>query len=284
MQQSPRSGLANEPVTLRHTEQHPVSVPAEPVRIMIASGYRLLGEALAELLITEPKFTVVGHASDSETAFRLAQQTLPAIVLLDLDTSRYSEHTMRQLLQLTPAPRMIILGAYADPGFAKRMFALGAHGYLHKAIGRQDLVLAIYQILSSRRTMTLLDSPAAPPESPDSLPGLLTEREREVMALVATALSNRQIAGRLKITEGTVKRHLRNIFGKLGAVSRIDAVNKAGVPLADQLVPAQRQHGAASASQDPATPEQRGGQDTGGQKPGDHGHVLRRGHRPAGPR
>jgi DNA-binding NarL/FixJ family response regulator len=125
---------------------------------------------------------------------------------------------------------VLVLSVNADPSFGKRMLALGAHGYLHKAISRQDLVLAIHQIAMSRRTMTLPDSPGAPPDAPW---GSLTDREREVMALVAGALSNRQIAIRLQITEGTVKRHLRNIFGKLGAVSRIDAVNKAGASLAE---------------------------------------------------
>jgi DNA-binding NarL/FixJ family response regulator len=200
---------------------------------MITNGYRLLGEALADSLTNEPDFAVVGHASDTESAFRLAKQTLPTIVLLDLDTSRQPEHTMRQLLQLAPAPSVIILGVYAHPNVAKRMLALGAHGYLHKAISRQDLVLAIYQIVRSRRAVTLVGSPSGPQGPPDAPSGPLTEREREVLALVARALSNRQIAIRLKITEGTVKRHLRNIFGKLGAVSRIDAVNKAGVSLGD---------------------------------------------------
>jgi two-component system, NarL family, nitrate/nitrite response regulator NarL len=204
---------------------------AYPIRIMIANGYRLFGEALAELLTTVPGFAVVGHASDRESTFLLARQTLPAIVLLDLETSRGPEHILRQLRQLAPAPRVIILGAGANPSFAKQMLALGAHGYLHKAVGREDLVLAIYQIADSRRTVTLVDSP---PESPDAGGEPLTEREREVLALVAGALSNRQIATKLKITEGTVKRHLRNIFGKLGAVSRIDAVNKAGISLAEQ--------------------------------------------------
>lgn len=208
-------------------------VLADPIRIVIAHGQRLLGEALAELLTNEPGFAVVGQAPDGQSAFRLAKQTLPTIVLLDLDTSHQPEHTVRQLLQLAPAPRVIILSNHADPGSAKRMIALGAHGYLPKTISRQDLVLVIHQILWSRSTVTVLDAPAGPP---DAFSGQLTSREREVVALVARALSNRQIAVKLKITEGTVKRHLRNIFAKLGAVSRIDAVNKAGASLTPDIV------------------------------------------------
>jgi DNA-binding NarL/FixJ family response regulator len=197
---------------------------------MITHRYRLPGEALADSLTNVPDFAVVGHASDGESAFRLARQSRPAVVLLDLDTFGQPEHTVRQLVQLAPTPRIIILSGNADPGFGKQMLALGAHGYLHKAISRQDLVLAIHQIVRSCRTMTVPDSPGGPLDAPW---GPLTEREREVLALVAKALSNRQIAIKLRITEGTVKRHLRNIFGKLGAVSRIDAVNKAGASLAE---------------------------------------------------
>jgi two-component system, NarL family, nitrate/nitrite response regulator NarL len=201
---------------------------ADPIRIMIAHGHRLVGEALSELLTNEPGFAVVGQAPDGQSAFRLAKQTLPMIVLLDLDTSHQPEHTVRQLLQLAPAPRVITLSNRVDRGSAKRILALGAQGYLPKTIGRQDLVLVIQQVLWSRRAVTVFEALAGPPEPADAFSGALTSREREVLALVARALSNRQIAIKLKITEGTVKRHLRNIFGKLGAVSRIDAVNKAG--------------------------------------------------------
>lgn len=83
------------------------------------------------------------------------------------------------------------------------------------AAGDRDRIRLVLVPGDSRR------SAAVPP------PQALSDREREVLALVAQALSNRQIAGRLTIAEGTVKRHLRNIFSKLGAVSRIDAVNKA---------------------------------------------------------
>jgi DNA-binding NarL/FixJ family response regulator len=236
---------------------------ADPIRIMIAHGHRLVGEALAELLTSEPGFAVVGQAPDSESAFRLAKQTLPTIVLLDLDTSHQPEHTVRQLLQLAPASRVITLSNHADPGSAKRMLALGARGYLPKTISRQDLVLVIHQILWTRRTVAVLDALAGPSEPPDAFSEQLTSREREVLVLVARALSNRQIAIKLKITEGTVKRHLRNIFGKLGAVSRIDAVNKAAAALTepDVFVPVPWQPQGPSAEMSDAVPQAQFGQE-----------------------
>jgi DNA-binding CsgD family transcriptional regulator len=121
-------------------------------------------------------------------------------------------------------------------------------------------VLVIHQILWSRRTVTVLDALAGPP---DAFSDQLTSREREVLALVARALSNRQIAIKLKITEGTVKRHLRNIFGKLGAVSRIDAVNKAGAAGTepDVFVPVPWQPHGPSAEMSDAVPQPQFGQE-----------------------
>src|ERR1700722_19675466 len=118
MQQLPWPNLVHAPVAdpRRPPEQGPMLVLADPIRIVIAHGQRLLGEALAELLTNEPGFAVVGQAPDSQSAFRLAKQTLPTIVLLDLDTSHQPEHTVRQLLQVAPAPRVIILSNHADPG------------------------------------------------------------------------------------------------------------------------------------------------------------------------
>jgi DNA-binding NarL/FixJ family response regulator len=204
-------------------------MPVDRIRILVADDHTLLREALVDVLSRDPGFAVVAQAENGEGVLRMARQTRPAVVLLDLEMPDHRPaHSIRQLLRLSPAPKVIILSMHDDPDLVNRMIALGAHGYLHKAVRWQDLTKAIYNIVHGGQTVTALAprvSAYAPPRPP--LMVVLTEREREVLTLVARALSNRQIAVRLDITEGTVKRHLRNIFGKLGAVSRIDAVNKA---------------------------------------------------------
>jgi two-component system nitrate/nitrite response regulator NarL len=214
--------------------------PADRIRILVADDHTLLREAVVDVLAREPGFLVVAQAENGEAVLRLARQTKPAVVLLDLQMSDHRPaHTIRQLLRLVPAPKVIIVSMFDHPELVARMIALGAHGYLHKAVRWQDLTKAIYSIVRGGQTVKVVPprvaAPAAhaaqaaqaPPRPPVMV--VLTEREREVLMLVARALSNRQIAVELEITEGTVKRHLRNIFGKLGAVSRIDAVNKAAV-------------------------------------------------------
>jgi two-component system, NarL family, nitrate/nitrite response regulator NarL len=202
-----------------------MSMSSESVRILIVDDHTLLREALRDLLLVEHDFHVVGEAGDGEAALTLAGQTRPDVVLLDVEMPGHQPvQTVRQLAAMTPAPKVIILSMYDDPQLVHDLLKIGVYGYLHKGVSRQDLVLAIRGVSHSRQRVTI----SVPWEgATGERPGALSSREQEVLGLVANALSNRQIAGRLAISEGTVKRHMRNIFAKLGAVSRLDAVNKA---------------------------------------------------------
>jgi DNA-binding NarL/FixJ family response regulator len=203
-----------------------MSMSGESVRILLVDDHTLLREALRDLLLAEQDFHVVGEAGDGEAALTLAGQTRPDVVLLDVEMPGHQPmRTVRQLAALNPAPKVIILSMYDDPVLVQELLRIGVYGYLHKGVSRQDLVLAIRGVNRSRQQITI----SVPWEAAAAgeRQGALSSREQEVLSLVASALSNRQIAGRLAISEGTVKRHMRNIFAKLGAVSRLDAVNKA---------------------------------------------------------
>ena len=196
------------------------------VRIVIVDDHTLLREALGDVLRVEPDIEVVGQAGDAGEAVAVVRRTQPDIVLLDMEIpGGQPPEVTRRLAEASPHSRMIVLSMHDSPALVREMLDLGVHGYLHKSVSRQDLAAAIRGVHQGERVV-LSVSPAEH-EAPDGEPGVLSTREREVITLVAEALSNRQIAARLHITEGTVKRHLRNIFDKLGAVSRIDAVNKA---------------------------------------------------------
>jgi DNA-binding NarL/FixJ family response regulator len=107
------------------------------------------------------------------------------------------------------------------------LFREGIRGFLHKSISRHDLTSAIRSIHSDPNRVVLSMTKEHLGFDAPSAQALLSDREVEILSLVATAMTNRQIASRLAIAEGTVKLHLHNIFRKLKAVSRIDAVNKA---------------------------------------------------------
>ncbi|MGA7808470.1 helix-turn-helix transcriptional regulator, partial [Bradyrhizobium sp.] len=118
---------------------------------------------------------------------------------------------------------------YEGPQLVQDLLAIGVRGYLLKSIHWQELVVAIRAVSADADRVVLgVSRESLRQVEQKSGIEMLSDREREVLHLVAQALSNSQIASRLSLTEATVKRHLRNIFVKLGAVSRLDAVNKGG--------------------------------------------------------
>lgn len=204
-----------------------------PVRILLADDHTLLREALGEVLHAHPDFEVIAEVGTGEEAVRLAAEHRPDVVLLDVEMPHHNvADTVRTLRRIVPPPHIIVLSMYDDPKLVRELLALGVRGYLHKNVSRESLISAIRGLTTGDHTVVTVAvsrntfaTEAGPDDDADS--PALSAREREVLRYVAAALSNRQIANRIGVTEGTVKRHLHNIFAKLDAVSRIDAVNKA---------------------------------------------------------
>ncbi|MFF5212088.1 response regulator [Streptosporangium sp. NPDC000396] len=201
---------------------------AEPTRILLVDDHMLFRQGLQELLDTYQNLTVVGAAANSEQAIRLVEESRPDVVLLDVSIPGDEVTvTAQRILDRSPQSRVIVLSMYDDPQLVQAVLALGVNGYLLKSISRDELVAAICTVMTDPGRVVLSVSRISMEYVSQTTTVMLSEREREVLLLVAHAFSNAQIANRLSISQGTVKRHLRNIFGKLGAVSRIDAVNKA---------------------------------------------------------
>lgn len=202
---------------------------ADPVRILVADDHTLLRQSLCELLRAQPGFDVVAQAGDGPSTLRAAVTHHPDVVLLDVEMPQHDvTDIVRRLLGIDPRLRVIVLSMYDDARLVQELINVGVRGYLHKSVSRESLISAIQGVTDDQPVVTVSVSRTslAAPAPPDSSQAL-SARELEVLNFVAAAKSNRQIASHLGITEGTVKRHLRNIFGKLDAVSRIDAVNKA---------------------------------------------------------
>lgn len=211
---------------------------AEPVTVVLVDDHVLMREGLREILESQPDVRVVGEAGNSQAAVEMVTQHQPRVVLLDVEIPGNDvTDTVTVLRENAPNTEIIILSMYDGPHLLQRLLALGIRGYLLKSVSRGELVSAIRNACAGDGHVTLSVSRRSLAQLPGPGGGggtALSRRELDVLALAARAMSNAQIAARLYLTEATVKRHLSNIFGKLGAVSRIDAVNKA---VAASLIP-----------------------------------------------
>ncbi|MFE3543464.1 LuxR C-terminal-related transcriptional regulator [Nocardia sp. NPDC059177] len=200
------------------------------ITVVVIDDRRLLRTALCESLRVERDIEVVGDAGSGDIGVEIVRSMSPDVVVLDVDIPGEGiAMTLRQIRRSSPESKVLIVTMHRGVEIVRELFRLGISGYVHSSACRDDLIVAIRTAARSDLSFVLIPrQPSAPvDDEPDSGEGTLTARELEVLRYVQQAMSNRQISRNLKIAEGTVKRHLRNIFAKLDAESRIDAVNRA---------------------------------------------------------
>ncbi|MEU1393540.1 MULTISPECIES: response regulator transcription factor [unclassified Nonomuraea] len=198
------------------------------IDVLIADDHTILRETLKQTLELEPDLRVVATAGDARAAVKSAEALRPDVVVLDVEMPGDGVvRTTTHIHRVSPRSRVIVLSMYDDPVLVQELIAHGVRGYLLKSVGREELVQAIRGVCADAERVVLSVSRESLMMAGRPRAGKLSERELSVLSLAAQGLSNAQIATRLMIAEGTVKRHLRNIFTKLDATSRLDAVNKA---------------------------------------------------------
>lgn len=208
------------------------------IKILLVDDQPLFREGLRTLLSVQADFAVVGEAGDGAEALRLARLLRPAVVLMDLQMPTLDGvAATRRLRTEQPDCRVIVLTTFDDDEKVFDGLRAGAVGYLLKDAPSEKLAEAIR--LAARGESFLQPSVAAkvvaefarlankPGAQVQPLVEPLSTREREILSLIATGASNREIAGTLFLAEGTVKNHVTNILGKLGVRDRTQAALKA---------------------------------------------------------
>ncbi|HEX4211964.1 MAG TPA: response regulator transcription factor [Candidatus Dormibacteraeota bacterium] len=205
------------------------------IRVLVADDQTVVREGLRTLLSLLPDIEVVATAADGEQALELSRRHRPDVILMDLRMPRVDGVEATRLVRAElPETQVVVLTTYADDESIMGALQAGARGYLTKDAGAEEIRRAIEAVTAGDALMEpavqarLLDAlargpqPAAP--SAAALPDGLTRREAEVLSLIAQGLSNQEIAGRLFVSEATVKTHINNLFSKTGVRDRAQAV------------------------------------------------------------
>jgi DNA-binding NarL/FixJ family response regulator len=204
-----------------------------PIRVLVVDDQRVVREGLEMLLGLLDGIEVVGSASDGEEAVARLEETLPDVVLMDLNMPRMDgiEATAR-ITAAHPHVAVVVLTTYSDEERVLAALRAGARGYLTKDAGAEDIERALRRVVAGQPAIDpavqhhLLDALAAGPAAPAAprAPDGLTPRELDVLALIADGLSNAEIAARLVVAEATVKTHVNHILAKTGARDRAQVV------------------------------------------------------------
>ncbi|MEQ0564011.1 response regulator transcription factor [Amycolatopsis sp. NEAU-NG30] len=209
-----------------------------PVRVLLVDDQALFREALATLLATNDGITVVGEAGNGDEALSRVAALAPDVVLMDLRMPVLDGvAATRRLRAEHPGVRVIALTTFDDDEDVFAALRAGAVGYLLKDVSSARLVEAVRAAargesvlqpsVAAKVVARFAQLPDTPQPRPQPLVVPLSERELDVLRLLAGGRSNREIAGTLFLAEGTVKNHVTNVLGKLGARDRTQAALRA---------------------------------------------------------
>jgi len=202
---------------------------SQAIRVLIVDDHTIVRKGIRALLAEMAGMEVVGEAENGQEAVTQAETLHPDVILMDLAMPKMDGiEATRQIKISQPESRILVMTSFAADDKVFPAIKAGALGYLLKESTPEDLVQAIHQIYRGESSLhptiarKVLQEITHPPDRPPT-PNPLTEREEEVLRLVAQGLSNQDIAKKLSISDPTVRTHVSNIMGKLHLATRIQA-------------------------------------------------------------
>jgi DNA-binding NarL/FixJ family response regulator len=214
--------LRRPPQSARRTAD--IRCVGTPIRLVLADDHRMLRHGL-RLAMEEAGFEVVGEAGDGEEAVRLVSALRPDVVLMDVTMPLLDGiEATRLAVQRAPGSHVVMLTMHGESDVMARALQAGAVGYLVKDCSTEEVVAAVRMAAAGYLLTRTAPGPASVDGRGIALSRGLTERECDVLSLVAKGMSNAEIASSLTLSEHTVKSHVQNMLGKLRLRNRIHAV------------------------------------------------------------
>lgn len=197
------------------------------IRLILADDHGMVRKGIREYLETDPRMEIVGEATDGEQALEMVRALAPDVALLDVQMPRLNGiETARRIRAEKLSCAILMVSAYDDDPYVMSALQAGANGYVLKTAAPADLINAVVTVRAGRlaldegltQVLARTASAGGPPQAE------VSPREREVLRLIAQGQTNKAIAARLDISDRTVQGHIANIFEKLSASSRTEAV------------------------------------------------------------
>ncbi len=203
---------------------------SRPTRVLLADDHTMFREGLAMSLARYGGMEVVGETTNDDGAVELARRMKPDVVIMQVQMPfERARETLDRIREISPTPKVVIVTMFEDPRMMRDFLKLGVNGYLLKSSSTSHLIGAVRAAtLDPEGGNVVVGMPREMLENADEgTGGVLSARQLEILLLTARGLSNRQIASRLYLAEGTVKRHLANTYKKMEVGSRSEAMRKA---------------------------------------------------------